>query len=99
MTKAESASMLNLTRLLLLYNAGVITMDAANRQYTHGAVLIQDDRIVRVGSSDALLASAEPGTEAVDVGGRWLLPGLINTHVHISQHLGRGLGDDVSLLT
>ncbi|HBY98816.1 MAG TPA: amidohydrolase [Chloroflexi bacterium] len=99
MARAESEGRLNPTRTLLLYNAGVITMDTANRQYTRGAVLIQNDRIVRVGGSDDLLASAEPGTEAVDLGGRWLLPGLINTHVHTSQHLGRGLGDDVSLLT
>ncbi len=27
------------------------------------------------------------------------MPGLINTHVHTSQQLGRGLGDDVNLLT
>ena len=27
------------------------------------------------------------------------MPGLINTHVHLSQQLGRGLGDDVDLLT
>lgn len=28
-----------------------------------------------------------------------LIPGLVNTHVHTSQQLGRGIADDVDLLT
>jgi len=84
---------------LLLYNAGVVSMDTGRHQYNHGAVLVQDDRIVQVGASDDLLAAAGPDVERMDLRGRWILPGLINTHVHLSQHLGRGLGDDVSLLT
>jgi len=31
--------------------------------------------------------------------GRIVIPGLVNTHCHTSQQLGRGLGDDVDLLT
>lgn len=88
-----------MTTKTLLYNAGVVTMDRARRQYTHGAVLIEGDRIAAVGASDDLLATAAPDVELVDLAGRWLLPGLINSHVHTSQHLGRGLGDDVPLLT
>lgn len=83
----------------LLYNAGLITMDADRRQFTRGAVLVEGDRIAAVGRSDDLVAAAGPEVGRVDLRGRWLLPGLINTHVHTSQHLGRGLGDDVGLLT
>jgi 5-methylthioadenosine/S-adenosylhomocysteine deaminase len=83
----------------LLVNAGILTMDAAGRQYNRGAILIDRDRIVRVGSSDTLQAETGPEVERIDLRGKWMLPGLINTHVHTSQHLGRGLGDDVSLLT
>lgn len=88
----------------LLFNAGVVTMDAPRRQYTRGAVLIEGDRIAAVGPSDDLVAqvNAAPDAQAVsqvDLRGRWILPGLINTHVHTSQQLGRGLGDDVGLLT
>ncbi len=87
----------------LLYNAGVVTMDTDHHQYNNGAVLIENDRISAIGRSEALLAevATEPSRETVyiDLRGRWLLPGLINTHVHTSQQLGRGLGDDVSLLT
>jgi len=87
----------------LLYNAGVVTMDAQRRQFNNGAVLVEGDRIAAVGRSSDLLAhvASQPATETaiVDLRGRWILPGLINTHVHTSQQLGRGLGDDVSLLT
>jgi 5-methylthioadenosine/S-adenosylhomocysteine deaminase len=86
---------------ILLHHAGIVTMDAERRQYTCGAVLIEDDRILKIGPNDALLAAlaAEPDLQRVDLRDRWILPGLINTHVHLSQQLGRGLGDDVDLLT
>lgn len=38
-------------------------------------------------------------TETVDLSGRLLLPAFVNTHCHTSQQLGRGLADDVDLLT
>ena len=41
----------------------------------------------------------KPGAEVVNGRGKYVLPGLVNTHVHTSQQLGRGLGDDVNLLT
>jgi 5-methylthioadenosine/S-adenosylhomocysteine deaminase len=83
----------------LLYNAGILTMDAQKRQFNHGAILIDNDRIAQLGRSDDLIAQAGPDVERVDLRGRWILPGLINTHVHTSQQLGRGLADDVDLLT
>jgi 5-methylthioadenosine/S-adenosylhomocysteine deaminase len=82
-----------------LINAGILTMDAGRRQFQRGAILIEGDRIAALGRSDDLLAQATPDIEIIDLRGRWLLPGLVNTHVHTSQQLGRGLGDDVNLLT
>ena len=86
---------------LLLYNAGIITMNAKRDQYPHGAVLIENDRIINIGQNDDIVRSLlnEPDIERIDLNDRWILPGLINTHVHLSQQLGRGLGDDVNLLT
>ena len=88
-----------MTHPLLLFNAGIVTMDAERRQYNNGALLIQDGRILRVGKSADLLAGFGEEAQRIDLRGRWILPGLINTHVHTSQQLGRGLGDDVDLLT
>lgn len=85
----------------LLYNAGVVTMDAERHQYNHGAILIEDDRIVKIGQNDPMLLALanESDLQRIDLQDRWILPGLVNTHVHLSQQLGRGLGDDVNLLT
>jgi 5-methylthioadenosine/S-adenosylhomocysteine deaminase len=83
----------------VLFNAGIVTMDTARHQYNNGAVLIEGDRIGKVGRSAEILAEIDDSVDRIDLRGRWLLPGLINNHVHTSQHLGRGLGDDVNLLT
>lgn len=85
----------------LLHNAGIVTMDAERHQYMNGAILIEDDLIKQIGTSDTMLEAlaAEPDLQRIDMRDRWILPGLINTHVHLSQQLGRGLGDDVDLLT
>jgi 5-methylthioadenosine/S-adenosylhomocysteine deaminase len=83
----------------LLHHAGIMTMDASRSQYMNGAILIDGDRIIEIGESDVLLAKASEGIQQVNLQGKWILPGFINTHVHLSQQLGRGLADDVDLLT
>ncbi|GAA0902457.1 amidohydrolase [Pseudonocardia zijingensis] len=40
-----------------------------------------------------------PAAETVAAPGRIVIPAFVNTHCHTSQQLGRGLGDDVGLLT
>jgi 5-methylthioadenosine/S-adenosylhomocysteine deaminase len=79
----------------LIRNGYVVTMDAERRILDPGGALIGDDRIIWVGAGEPPV----PYDEAVDAANRIVLPGLVNTHVHTSQQLGRGLGDDVSLLT
>ena len=82
-----------------LYNAGMICMDAPRTMYRNGALLIEDDRITAVGSTEHIEPLTPADAICVDLHGRWVLPGLVNTHVHLSQQLARGLADDVDLLT
>ena len=79
----------------LLKNAFVITMNENEEVYSEGNVLVVDDKIEKIGYFDL----DEPDDEVVDCKGKIVMPGLVNTHVHTSQQLGRGLGDDVNLLT
>ena len=79
----------------LIRNGYVVTMNSARRILDLGNVLIEGDQIAWVGQGQPPL----PADEVVEAEKRIILPGLINTHVHTSQQLGRGLGDDVSLLT
>jgi 5-methylthioadenosine/S-adenosylhomocysteine deaminase len=72
----------------------VVTMDEMGTVLDGGVVEIEGDRIVSVSAR----ASGEDA-EVVSAAGFIVLPGLINTHCHLSQQLARGLADDVDLLT
>ncbi|WOL11449.1 hypothetical protein Cni_G20211 [Canna indica] len=88
--------------ILILHNAFIVTMDPASRVFTDGAIVVAGDRIEAVGPSAQIirdfshLAAAE---SLVDLRSQFLLPGFVNTHVHTSQQLGRGIADDVDLMT
>jgi 5-methylthioadenosine/S-adenosylhomocysteine deaminase len=73
----------------------VVTMDAAGTVIEGGCVEVERDRIVRVGAG----AGEGEAAETVDASEFLVVPGLVNTHCHLSQQLGRGLADDVDLLT
>ena len=83
----------------LLHNAGVLTMDRDGLLFLDGSVLFEGKTIKAVGRNEDVIPLAASDAEKIDLRGKWILPGLINTHVHTSQQLGRGLGDDVDLLT
>ncbi|KAM0919155.1 hypothetical protein ACQ4PT_008394 [Festuca glaucescens] len=94
MTEAASAD-------VVLHNAYVVTMDGALMVLRNGAIAVVGDRIAAVGpSADVLAVAAFPrAAQTLDLAGRILLPGFVNTHVHTLQQLARGIADDVDLLT
>ncbi|MFQ5659829.1 MAG: amidohydrolase [Gammaproteobacteria bacterium] len=64
----------------ILINGNIVTVDDtfSMRQ----AVAIQGERILAVGSNQAIHALAGPRTEVIDLKGRTVIPGLIDNHVH-----------------
>lgn len=62
-----------------------------------GAVIIEDDRIVDVGKRAYLKRRYPRGYEKIDVKGKVVIPGLINTHQHAAMSLLRGYADDYPL--
>ncbi len=82
-----------------LFNAGIICMDGQRRMYKNGAIYVEEGVIRAIGSVEKVGLLADAETMMYDLKGCWVLPGLINTHVHQSQQLARGLADDVDLLT
>jgi 5-methylthioadenosine/S-adenosylhomocysteine deaminase len=76
---------------LKITNAVVVTMNDAFDIF-EGDVVMRDGRIVAVGGTD------EPADRVIDAGGAYLLPGLIQTHIHLCQTLFRGYADDLALL-
>ncbi|XP_010249107.1 PREDICTED: uncharacterized protein LOC104591782 isoform X3 [Nelumbo nucifera] len=90
----------NTGSVILFHNAVIITMDPQKRVFRNGGLVVEADRIKAIGQSAEIFHefSAIAG-ELVDLNGRILLPGFVNTHVHTSQQLARGIADDVDLLT
>ena len=80
-----------------LKNGYVLSMDANDTVYDGGGVLVEDDKIVAVGKVDPALV--KPDAEVIELGGKYVLPGFVNTHVHTSQQISRGVGDDVDFIT
>ena len=75
----------------------VVTMDAAGRVLSPGAVAIDGRDIVAVDAAD-VIASRFEGRESIDASGQVVMPGLINTHTHAPMVLYRGLADDLALM-
>jgi predicted amidohydrolase YtcJ len=65
---------------LIVFNARVSTMDTARTMVS--AVAVADGRILRVGGDEEALGLRGPHTQVVDAGGRRLIPGLNDSHLH-----------------
>ncbi|MEO1687257.1 MAG: amidohydrolase [Pseudomonadota bacterium] len=65
---------------MILFNGRVTTMDPDRPEAT--AVAVEGGRIAAVGS-DAELMAAAGGAETIDLQGRRVIPGLIDSHTHI----------------
>ncbi|MCI8995484.1 MAG: amidohydrolase [Lachnospiraceae bacterium] len=80
----------------LLKNAMIVTMNKDGQVFTKGNLLFEEDRILQVGNDPVEERACD---QVLDLTGKLVMPGLVNTHVHTSQQLARGLADDVDLLT
>lgn len=67
----------------ILYNATIYTLDEARPLAS--AIALDHDRIVTLGESDDLLSEFD-GAEIQDMGGRTILPGLTDAHLHLQQY-------------
>jgi len=80
-----------MTNSILIKGGIIVTMDA-NDSIVRGDVLIRDGRIAQIGEIDG------PADEVVEANGCAVLPGFIQTHIHLCQTLFRGAADDLSLI-
>lgn len=81
--------------MILIEHAVVITMDAERRIYRDGSVLVDGRDILQVGRADDVRPPGPPD-RVIDGRNRLVLPGFVNTHVHLSEHVNRGvLADEI----
>jgi predicted amidohydrolase YtcJ len=65
---------------LILHHAKIVTVDPAFS--IHQAIAITNGAIAAVGSNEDILKLKGPGTETIDLQGRMILPGLMDSHTH-----------------
>jgi cytosine/adenosine deaminase-related metal-dependent hydrolase len=83
---------------MLFENATIITMDAERRIIRDGALAVSGSRLVGVGKKGEIRRQFLEDRDRVDLRGMVVIPGLVNTHVHLSQALIRGCVDDMGLI-
>jgi len=76
----------------LFVNAQLVRCDAA-MSVEHADLRVVDGVIAEIGRD-----LERDDAEVVDLSGRWLMPGFVQSHVHLCQTLFRGLADDLQLL-
>jgi 5-methylthioadenosine/S-adenosylhomocysteine deaminase len=77
---------------ILIKGGSVVTMDGKG-SIVRGDLLIRDGCIASVGGESATSAD-----EVIDANGCAVLPGFVQTHIHLCQTLFRGAADDLSLI-
>lgn len=73
---------------ILIKNATIIASGIKK-----GSLLIEDDKIASINEN----LNSNDADEVINGEGKVLIPGLVNTHTHLSMTLMRGLADDLPL--
>lgn len=77
---------------ILIKNGTLITMNP-QREILKADLLIEKDRISRIGKIEPVQAD-----KIIDASDKLIIPGLIQSHIHLCQTLFRGMADDLELL-
>jgi predicted amidohydrolase YtcJ len=79
----------------IVHNGKIVTMDDRSRSTNVGTIVqamaVRDGKILKLGEDQDILRLAGPNTQRIDLKGRTVLPGLVDTHSHLhdgSSHWG-----------
>ena len=75
---------------MILKNGRVITQDKDRPYIEDGAVVIEENKIIAVDTTENILAKYKE-EDIIDVDGKVIMPGFINTHHHIYSAFARGM--------
>jgi 5-methylthioadenosine/S-adenosylhomocysteine deaminase len=78
------------TRSILIDNVTIL-----GDEIKKGSLLIEDDKIVEISDKTGIWKA----DEVINGDKKVLMPGIVNTHTHLSMSLLRGLADDLPLDT
>lgn len=78
----------------LIKNAWILTMNEKMQEYKDGQIVIEDDKILYVGKPKEF----DSIDNIVDAKNCLVLPGMVNTHCHVSMLPFRSLQDVVLIV-
>src|SRR5688572_22617085 len=71
---------------LIVHNGKIVTVDDHSLSSELGTIVqamaVRDGDIVALGTNETVLNLKGPQTQVINLGGRTVLPGLVNTHDH-----------------
>ena len=76
--------------MLIIGNGAVLTFDKDYRVISKGGVVIEEEEILAIGDTEKLQAKY-PEAAFKDVQGKIIMPGMINTHMHLYSTFARGM--------
>ena len=68
---------------LVLLNGKIVTLDGASS--LHQAMALRDGKIAALGTTETIGTLAGPHTRRIDLAGRMVIPGLIDSHMHATR--------------
>ena len=75
---------------MLITNGKLITWEVENRILSGQVIYIEDDKITEIGP-EAELKAKYAGSERIDAGGQYIMPGNICAHTHFYGAFARGM--------
>ncbi|XXX81760.1 amidohydrolase family protein [Sorangium sp. So ce134] len=84
------------TARTILHNGKIFTSDPENLWAE--AVAVRGRRVLAVGTDEEVLGLAAPRTRIIDLGGRTVIPGLNDAHVHVLAPSGHPLNSPASFV-
>lgn len=75
---------------MLITNGTIVTLGRENKIIPNGAIYIDGDKIVEIGSTESLV-SKHPVSERLDARGKLVMPGNICAHTHFYGAFARGM--------
>ncbi|MER5493108.1 amidohydrolase family protein [Streptomyces sp. NPDC002454] len=75
---------------ILIKNATVVTMDPQIGTLENADVLVRDNRIEAIGTG-----LAGPADKTIDATGKIVIPGMVDTHIHMWQQPLRGIASEL----
>jgi cytosine/adenosine deaminase-related metal-dependent hydrolase len=77
----------------LFHNATIITINTSRQIILDGYIHVVGNRIAGIRKCPS--PEVSPDTQTINCRGKIIIPGLINTHLHLVQSLLRGLAEDL----